>query len=110
MRRGLLSDDDSSTYNSMDPSSSSSSSSTFFARLSPVARYALIAVGLIATLLLGAAIGYALHGSEKEEPSNPSSPSPGGSQVLSPLVVYISINGFRASVSAIKISFVSHPN
>ena len=93
MRRGLLSDDDSSTYASMDSSSSSSSTSTFYGRLSPVARNVLLAVGLLLLLLLGVIIGWVAHSSfpAKDEPQNPSQ------HILSPLVVYISINGFRAS-------------
>ena len=90
MRRGLLSDDEPTTYSSMDPSSSTSDSSSSLSRLSPVARHVLFAVGLVVMLVAGVGIGWVMHGSSpaKEESS---------SKVLSPLVVYISINGFRAS-------------
>ena len=93
MRRGLLSDDDPSTYASMD--SSSGSSSSFVSRLSPASRYALLAVSMLLMLLLGVGVGWVVHGSfaPADDPNGQKPPS----HILSPLVVYISINGFRAS-------------
>ena len=106
MRRGLLSEEDSASYASMgdaaadktSSSSSSSSSSFTLERFSPAVRSLLAVLSGLLLLAAGVGVGWLLHSS-----TTAASNDHGGdghlpaSRVQSPLVLYISINGFRAS-------------
>ena len=116
MRRGLLSDEESSVYAGMgdgpstsiasSSSSSSSSPSSLLERLSPAARVGLAVLCAALLLTAGVGAGWLLHSLTASSSDNGGGGNGGGGgggggggagAVRSPLVVYLSINGFRAS-------------